>query len=107
MSVERLKKFNIGYGFPLHRPSYITKRHQLHRTTLLAIPVLGIALLGRNDIKDLPALGSRAILASTIVGLPIIFLLDIIATLVTQPLGRHLKKRARQERQAINTGEAL
>ena len=101
MSLDGLRKFNAGYGFPLHRKPGVTKRSELIGSTILAIPFAALILTKCNPKPKLdPASLSRTILASTIVGLPIIFALDIIATLFTQPIGRALEKRHIQQRQA-------
>jgi hypothetical protein len=102
MISEGLRKFNAGYGFPFHiaaRSSknkifYEGKRENTRIRLLLTIPFFAIIRLKcQLPLKEAPELCSRAILASTIVGLPIIFALDIIATLFTQPIGRALEKR--------------
>ncbi|MFV0340034.1 MAG: hypothetical protein ACK5MA_05305 [Parachlamydiaceae bacterium] len=111
MSLEGLKNFNVGYGFPFHKEArfvrfennnfvYESKRRITLSKLLLAIPFLLIIRLKgfplKEALKESPVQCSRAILAATIVGLPIIFALDIIATLFTQPIGRALEKRAKQ-----------
>ena len=95
MSLEGLKKFNAGYGFPFHKEARDKgKRGDIKFKLFLTVPFLSIILTkGKIPLKEEPACCSRTILASTIVGLPIVFALDIIATLFTQPIGRALEKR--------------
>ncbi|MFV0340035.1 MAG: hypothetical protein ACK5MA_05310 [Parachlamydiaceae bacterium] len=90
MSLEGLRKFNEGYGFPLHRNPEDSKLMLIFARITAAIPFFGLRGI---EPRTNPAESSRIILASTIVGLPIIFALDIIATLFTQPIGRALEKR--------------
>jgi hypothetical protein len=93
MSLEGLRKFNEGYGFPFHkkvREDFDGKRDYVAYQALSTIPFFE----SLNEVRtECPGSYSRIILASTIVGLPIIFALDIIATLFTQPIGRALEKR--------------
>ncbi len=116
MSIEGLRRFNAGYGFPFHKESRtikndhnITQKNGKVVTTLakimVSIPFLAIILANKDNkpankiFKYEPGFRSRFIMASTIVGLPIVCALDIIATLITQPIGRVLEKRRAQQLQ--------
>jgi hypothetical protein len=101
MSLEGLREFNHGFGFAFHKEIRFcgSKRDDTAIKILFAIPFFGYITDGKPDLKLYPAASCRAILASTIVGLPIVFLLDIIATLFTQPIGRALEKRRAQQLQ--------
>ncbi|MFV0340036.1 MAG: hypothetical protein ACK5MA_05315 [Parachlamydiaceae bacterium] len=100
MSLEGLRKFNMGYGFPLHKEGRYpgSKTVNVIYKIIVAVPFTGLFLPRFGiPLREHPAIFSRTILASSIVGLPIVCVLDIIATLFTQPIGKALeKRRARQ-----------
>jgi hypothetical protein len=96
MSLEGLRKFNQAYGFPINHKSASPERsrmEELVQKIFLAVPIFGVLVAHHNpQITDLNR-ASRAVLSTTLICLPLVFALDIIATLVTQPLQKILDHR--------------
>lgn len=99
MSLQGLRNFNSAYGFiPLHHKNSTganqKKSEQMFAKLLCSVPVLGLIIAHKDKGINFD-LSSRITLCT--VGLfPLVFALDVIATVVTQPLGRFLENRKAQ-----------
>ncbi|MFV0340037.1 MAG: hypothetical protein ACK5MA_05320 [Parachlamydiaceae bacterium] len=94
MSLESLRKFNQAYGYPLNhnevRSPERSRMEELINKVLLAVPFLGLILAHKSPAKTDLNRASRSVLSATIIFLPLVLALDVIATVITQPLQKIL-----------------
>ncbi len=94
MSLESLRKFNQAYGYPLNhnevRSPERSRMEELINKVLLAVPFLGLILAHNSPAKTDLNRASRSVLSATIIFLPLVLALDVIATVITQPLQKIL-----------------
>lgn len=100
MSIEGLREFNGGFGFPLVKGHQSTKYFGNSRSKEIigklfaSIPFAIIfAIIGGAKAKEDPAAFARGFMCTTIVLIPIVVILDLIGTALLIPLCNRLEKK--------------
>lgn len=99
MSITWLDKFNTDWGFPIQRPLSGSRANNVLHKIAFSVPIMplvaGRIRHGENFAKiwkeSSTGVKARVILSSSVVGLPVILLVDVLATLTLQPVGRCLR----------------
>jgi len=93
MERNNLSKLNDAFGFPIQRNRWAESRKKniiFKITTLIPLFALGLEInrCRKSENKKLPrSVQVRLGLTASIVGIPVVLLVDILTTLISQPLG--------------------
>lgn len=99
MSLTWLDKFNTDWGFPIQKPLSGSRANNVLHKIVFSVPIMPL-VFGRIRHGDYfptvwkessTGVKARVILASSIVGLPVILLIDVVSTITLQPVGMCLR----------------
>ncbi len=100
---SKLVRFNNKFGYG-KRWGFRAPRGNSERA-ILSIPFLGFIVQAGNlrmSFHQQPDMAVRVVMSSTLLGIPFLIILDLIGTIITQPIQSAREKKNKKEIQTIS-----